>query len=473
MIVKVSLQQSSLGLNNNAIVREKMIVLNFGSQIIIEGSGSSSSSGSISWDDITDKPNFSDVAFSGDYGDLDNVEAASSISWDNITEKPNFSDVSFSGDYDDLNDAPTQLPNPYSLSINGTEYDGSQAVSLTLSSSESGASSWDDITGKPNFSDVAFSGDYDDLSGTPTIPSIEGLATEAYVDSKVEGLGAESTTVLPTYIYADEQPDTPEESSTYPPEGWSESSTSDLITISSVSGSTWSIEDGYVTSNVLTKTGSSSTSTTATIYFTLTEAQTVYITPVFGGDYATVVLESKNFATDGWSNTSSLLYLTSERSYVATSLAAGSYYMSLTLSMNSSTPTGSTDELKVYISSNSSDKLWLSFASYDGSSYTYSTPSRLNLADDLATEDYVDQKVSEIETVTSLSWEDITGKPSFADVAFSGSYDDLDDTDGYVDRALALKDYNDSANDKKIWTGTQSEYDSLSSVDSNIIYFIL
>lgn len=45
--------------------------------------------------------------------------------------------------------------------------------------------SWDDIQNKPTFATVATSGDYEDLSNKPTIPSIDGLATEQYVDDAI------------------------------------------------------------------------------------------------------------------------------------------------------------------------------------------------------------------------------------------------------------------------------------------------
>ena len=44
---------------------------------------------------------------------------------------------------------------------------------------------WDDVQNKPTFATVATSGDYDDLSNKPTIPSIDGLATEQYVDDAI------------------------------------------------------------------------------------------------------------------------------------------------------------------------------------------------------------------------------------------------------------------------------------------------
>ena len=48
--------------------------------------------------------------------------------------------------------------------------------------------SWDEIENKPNLADVATSGDYNDLSNKPTIPSTTGLASEAYVNEKVAAI---------------------------------------------------------------------------------------------------------------------------------------------------------------------------------------------------------------------------------------------------------------------------------------------
>ena len=48
--------------------------------------------------------------------------------------------------------------------------------------------SWDEIENKPNLADVATSGNYNDLSNKPTIPSVEGLASEAYVNEKVAAI---------------------------------------------------------------------------------------------------------------------------------------------------------------------------------------------------------------------------------------------------------------------------------------------
>ena len=47
---------------------------------------------------------------------------------------------------------------------------------------------WDKVQNKPNFANVATSGDYNDLSNKPTIPSVEGLASETYVNEKVAAI---------------------------------------------------------------------------------------------------------------------------------------------------------------------------------------------------------------------------------------------------------------------------------------------
>lgn len=58
----------------------------------------------------------------------------------------------------------------------------------TDATSSSKTVSWDEIENKPNLADVATSGDYNDLSNKPTIPSTTGLASEAYVNEKVAAI---------------------------------------------------------------------------------------------------------------------------------------------------------------------------------------------------------------------------------------------------------------------------------------------
>ena len=47
---------------------------------------------------------------------------------------------------------------------------------------------WGDVTGKPTLATVATSGSYNDLTDKPTIPSIEGLATEQYVNDAIANI---------------------------------------------------------------------------------------------------------------------------------------------------------------------------------------------------------------------------------------------------------------------------------------------
>ena len=57
---------------------------------------------------------------------------------------------------------------------------------------EGGASTWDEIEGKPDFADVATSGSYDDLSDKPTIPDVTGKAdkVQSATNGNLAGLNA-------------------------------------------------------------------------------------------------------------------------------------------------------------------------------------------------------------------------------------------------------------------------------------------
>lgn len=53
---------------------------------------------------------------------------------------------------------------------------------------QSGTSNWDDIQGKPQFAEVATSGDYNDLTNKPTIPDVSDLATKQEIAGKQDTL---------------------------------------------------------------------------------------------------------------------------------------------------------------------------------------------------------------------------------------------------------------------------------------------
>lgn len=57
--------------------------------------------------------------------------------------------------------------------INGESVLGEGNIDIT-----GGTSNWDDITGKPEFAEVATSGSYNDLTNKPTIPDVSNLATK-------------------------------------------------------------------------------------------------------------------------------------------------------------------------------------------------------------------------------------------------------------------------------------------------------
>ena len=60
--------------------------------------------------------------------------------------------------------------------INGESVLGAGNIAI-----QGGTSNWDDITGKPEFAEVATSGDYNDLTNKPTIPDVSNLATKAEI----------------------------------------------------------------------------------------------------------------------------------------------------------------------------------------------------------------------------------------------------------------------------------------------------
>lgn len=102
------------------------------------------------------------------------------VDWDNIQNRPDFAEVATSGDYNDLDNRPA-IPTVSDATINiyqGGTLKGS--FSLNQSSGESiqldaggggGSTDWSDIQNKPNFATVATSGDYNDLQNKPTIPA--------------------------------------------------------------------------------------------------------------------------------------------------------------------------------------------------------------------------------------------------------------------------------------------------------------
>ena len=142
--------------------------------IIVTGKGGGGS-GSADWNDITNKPNFANVATSGDYDDLENKpeipaaqvnsdwNAASGVA--QILNKPTIPTktseltndsgfTTFDGDYNSLTNKPT-IP---AAQVN-SDWNASSGVAQILN--------------KPTLATVATTGSYNDLSNKPTIPAAQ------------------------------------------------------------------------------------------------------------------------------------------------------------------------------------------------------------------------------------------------------------------------------------------------------------
>lgn len=124
-------------------------------------------------------------------GAADKVDAAG------YAKSADLSTVATSGSYEDLTNKPTipaayELPVASATTLGGVKIgSGLDITNGVLSATGGGvadAIDWSKVQNKPNFADVATSGDYNDLSNKPTIPSIEGLASEAYVNEKVAAI---------------------------------------------------------------------------------------------------------------------------------------------------------------------------------------------------------------------------------------------------------------------------------------------
>lgn len=123
--------------------------------------------------------------------------AAAKVDLSDYTKSADLSTVATSGSYEDLTNKPT-IPAAYELPVASATTLGGVKVGSGLSITDGVLSAtgggiadsvdWSKIQNKPNFANVATSGDYNDLSNKPTIPSVEGLASEAYVNEKVAAI---------------------------------------------------------------------------------------------------------------------------------------------------------------------------------------------------------------------------------------------------------------------------------------------
>lgn len=123
--------------------------------------------------------------------------AAAKVDLSNYAKTADLSSVATSGSYNDLKDKPSipaayELPVASATALGGVKVGSGLSITNGVLSATGGGTAdsvdWSKIQNKPNFANVATSGDYNDLSNKPTIPSVEGLASEAYVNEKVAAI---------------------------------------------------------------------------------------------------------------------------------------------------------------------------------------------------------------------------------------------------------------------------------------------
>lgn len=123
--------------------------------------------------------------------------AAAKVNLSDYAKNADLSVVATSGSYEDLTNKPT-IPAAYELPIAsattlggvkvGSGLDITNGVLSATGGGVADAVDWSKVQNKPNFADVATSGNYNDLSNKPTIPSVAGLASETYVNEKVAAI---------------------------------------------------------------------------------------------------------------------------------------------------------------------------------------------------------------------------------------------------------------------------------------------
>lgn len=146
---------------------------------------------SVPWSGVTNAPTKLSQ-FNNDAGYLTSVPAQT---WESITGKPTFATVATSGSYNDLTNKPT-IPSAYTLpTASSTVLGGvkigsginisSGAISATyLSVGAAAASHTHTASQVTGLATVATSGSYNDLTNKPSIPSLDGYATESWVGTQ-------------------------------------------------------------------------------------------------------------------------------------------------------------------------------------------------------------------------------------------------------------------------------------------------
>lgn len=202
---------------------------------ILSGSTFSIKSGiltTVSWSNVTNKPNFATVATSGNYQDLINKPAITStisgatdysqyfntskkalsalaVDWSGVNNKPNFATVATSGSYTDLSNKPTIYTTIAGLTDYSTYFDASNFIKKATYASNAGYAStasvadsanavyWSNVLNRPSLSTVASTGSYTDLINKPSTftPAAHTIASHSDVSSYFSGTKALTASV--------------------------------------------------------------------------------------------------------------------------------------------------------------------------------------------------------------------------------------------------------------------------------------
>lgn len=302
--------------------------------------------------------------FSGDYDDL--------------TDKPDLSvyelkSEAFSGDYDDLTNKPT-IP--------------TKTSDLTNDSGFITGVTWNDVTNKPTFATVATSGSYNDLSDKPSIPSDSvrpflGVAQTTFGNMMFSVDGTNYTSVV---FVNDNNPLRVNLKALNPNFG------SGLT--SSYNNATRALDVAVDTTTVALKSDIPTVPTNVSAFTN----DAGYITGITSSDVTTALgytPGTSNFSGDYTDLTNKPdLSIYAQSANLATVATTGAY------SDLTGTPT-----IPTKTSDLTNDSGFITSSALSG----------------YATETWVGQQ----GYLTSVSWNDVTGKPTFATVATTGDYDDL------------------------------------------------
>ena len=147
---------------------------------------------SLAYSKVTGAPSLATVATSGSYADLTNKPALFSGSYNDLTNKPSIPTVpttvsSFTNDAGYLTSV-TNITGNAATVTNGVYTSGNYSDPAWITSL-----AYSKLTGAPTLATVATSGSYNDLSNKPSIPSLTGYATEAWVTNQGYGSGGGGT----------------------------------------------------------------------------------------------------------------------------------------------------------------------------------------------------------------------------------------------------------------------------------------